>query len=155
MKHSNEELNECIVETMDESIENLERTILRMKEIKRVSNMLTWENEFNLYGKLKIRKGIGVYFIYHKEELVYIGTGVVADRIAKFRDAVKGKNIDHNAGKKAFNEDPDISNYSATYVILGSNSDYDRIAADLEYNLIKINKIRGLAKYNTEKMAGK
>jgi hypothetical protein len=140
---------------MKESIENLERTILIMKEIKRVSNILKWENEFNLYGKLKIRKGIGVYLIYHKDELVYIGTGVVADRITKFRDAVNGKNIEHNAGKKAHIDDSDISNYSATYVILGGNSDYDLAAANLEYNLIKINKIRGLAKYNTEKMAGK
>lgn len=155
MKHSNEELCECINETMDESMENLERILLAMKEIKRVAGDLRWEKEFNLYGKLSIRRGIGVYYIYHLDELVYIGTGNVSDRIPKFRDAVIGKNTDHNGGIKAHNEDSNISNYSATYVIFGNSNDYDIISAAIEYNLIKVNKIRGLAKYATDGQAGK
>ena len=126
-----------------------------MKEIKRIAGSLTWADEFSLYGKFDVRKGVGVYYIYHKDELVYIGMGNVGDRISKFRDAVKGKNVDHQAGLKARDEDSDISNYSATYVILGNSDEYDGAAASLEYNLIDLNKIRGLAKYNDKKMAGK
>lgn len=155
MKHSNSELHECIAESMIEAIENHEREILAMREVMRISTSLEWADEFSLYGKMNIRKGVGVYFIYHKNVLVYIGTGIVKDRISKFRDAVKGKNTDHQAGNKARNEDSDISNYSATYVILGKSDEYDSASSYLEYNLIKVYKIRDLAKYNTEKMAGK
>lgn len=155
MKHSNSELTDCIVESMEEAIESYERKLTAMREVKRISDGLQWAEEFSLYGKFSIRKGIGVYFIYHKDVLVYIGTGNVDDRVRTFRDAVKGKNTGHPGGGKANEEDSDISNYSATYVILGNSHEYDGASNYLEYDLIKLYKIRGLAKYNTEKMAGK
>jgi hypothetical protein len=155
MKHSNSELVESLVDSMEEAIENYERKLTAIREIKRIAGSLSWAEEFNLYRRPSVRRGLGVYYIYHKDELVYIGMGNVGDRICKFRDALTGKNVDHQAGTKARDEDSEPSNYSATYVILGNSDEFDGAAAALEYNLIDLNKIRGLAKYNDKKMAGK
>ncbi len=123
------ELEEDNVFDLENVINNSKQSyqINLMKQINEVMNATYTKSgrfTFNNIPKMGT-KDRGVYLIYHKDKLMYVGSGNIPQRIRRHRDVYRnnGKDLQHEkstsgsqAATKAYDYDDDINNWSIEYI---------------------------------------
>ncbi len=146
--------------SLSDSRDIISRETSLLDEEERVAKTRTYSEPISfIKRKRRIQEGHGVYIILHLGIPVYIGRGIVNNRVPKFirvlKRGSKGTNPDHIAAMKARSIDADSSNYSFQYIILDPTGNSLCVQSrTLEKRLIAHHKILGEAIHNDESAAG-
>jgi len=103
------------------------KKIKRFQASSKAKDMLMLRDAFKTWSAKEWgldKKDVGAYVIWHKQKAMYVGEGVIAQRIRRHRDVFNnsGKSISHGksissspVGRKMYEYDPNIENWEVSF----------------------------------------
>ena len=134
----NDEINDVIVETSEEVSKELTNNISSINYIKGFASakQMSFSEPVCLANDdLNLPGDMGVYLIFCKNELFYVGYGMISSRVLKFKRALKSnEDGSHNGAVKSKKENSNILDYYVSYIKISN----EFLARKLETHCIEM-----------------